>query len=77
MVADVQLLPAFSATAPRLLFEGTYKTSFPANFDVSPDGRRFIMIKPAATAATSSLVVVQNWTEELKRRVPTSQGLRP
>jgi serine/threonine-protein kinase len=72
MVADVQLVPAFSARAPRLLFEGEYKTSLPANFDVSPDGRRFIMIKPAATAdARSRLVVVQNWTEELKRLVPT------
>jgi hypothetical protein len=68
----VQLVPAFSARAPRLLFEGEYKTSLPANFDVSPDGRRFIMIKPAATAdARSRLVVVQNWTEELKRLVPT------
>ena len=72
MVADVQLVPAFSARAPRLLFEGEYNTSLPANFDVSPDGRRFIMIKPAATAdARSRLVVVQNWTEELKRLVPT------
>jgi DNA-binding beta-propeller fold protein YncE len=72
MVADVQLVPAFSARAPRLVFEGTYKTFLPGNFDVSPDGRRFIMIKPAATAdAPSRLVVVQNWTEELKRLVPT------
>ena len=71
MVADVQLVPAFSASAPRLLFEGTYKTSFEANFDVSPDGRRFIMIKPATADAASSLVVVQNWHEELKRLVAT------
>jgi DNA-binding beta-propeller fold protein YncE len=69
MVADVQLVPAFSARAPRLLFEGTFKASFYAQFDVSPDGRRFIMIKP--TDAASRLVVVQNWQEELKRLVPT------
>jgi serine/threonine-protein kinase len=41
-------------------------------YDVSPDGRRFLMIKqnrPEGTAA-QYLVLVQNWTEELKRLVP-------
>ena len=44
-------------------------------YDVSPDGRRFLMIKEApptgeGSAAPVQLVVVQNWTEELKRLVP-------
>ncbi len=42
-------------------------------YDVSPDGRRFLMIKQATdegTAAPVQLVVVQNWIEELKRLVP-------
>jgi hypothetical protein len=38
-------------------------------FDISPDGRRFLMIKPGGDNAPQSLVVVQNWLEELKRRV--------
>jgi len=45
-----------------------------ATFDVSPDGRRFLMIKqrdPQAETTPTSLIVVQNWTEELKRLVPT------
>jgi serine/threonine-protein kinase len=45
-----------------------------ATYDVSPDGRRFLMIKqrdPKAETTPTSLVVVQNWLEELKRLVPT------
>jgi predicted Ser/Thr protein kinase len=45
-------------------------------YDVSPDGRRFLMIKAPgadATAAAPSLIVVQHWDEELKRLVPTTR----
>jgi hypothetical protein len=39
---------------------------------VSPDGQRFLMLKPAeqAQAAPTQINVVLNWFEELKRRVP-------
>ncbi|HLG56362.1 MAG TPA: protein kinase [Vicinamibacterales bacterium] len=37
------------------------------NYDVSPDGQRFLVIKESG----SHIVVVQNWFEELKRLVPT------
>ena len=43
-------------------------------YDVSPDGRRFLMIKPVGPeqpSAPTRIIVVQNWTEELKRLVPT------
>ena len=44
-------------------------------YDVSPDGKRFLMLKdpPAestAQAAPASMVVVLNWIEELKARIP-------
>ena len=42
-------------------------------YDVSPDGKRFLMIKDAPSATPSAalqLVVVLNWVEELKRLVP-------
>jgi serine/threonine-protein kinase len=43
-------------------------------YDISADGRRFVMMKnaesPAQTSAVRRIVVVQNWTEELKARVP-------
>ncbi len=43
-------------------------------YDVSPDGKRFLMIKDASTPSQASeptsIVVVRNWVEELKRLVP-------
>jgi serine/threonine-protein kinase len=46
-------------------------------YDVSPDGRRFLMIKRGAgdrvSGASASMVVVLDWFEELKRRVAASQ----
>jgi serine/threonine-protein kinase len=59
--------PGLSFTAGN--FGGTGRT-----YDVSPDGRRFLVLKLAASApsdVSTRLVVVQNWTEELKRLVPT------
>ena len=43
-------------------------------YDVSPDGRRFLMIKEfgrAGETAPAQLIFVENWVEELKRLVPT------
>ena len=37
-------------------------------FDVSPDGKRFLMVRPVAGLGETELVVVQNWFEELKQR---------
>lgn len=51
-----------------------YNGFFGRNYDVSADGQRFLIIKDAAqssqTSTPASLVVVLNWTEELKRAVP-------
>jgi serine/threonine-protein kinase len=47
-----------------------------ANYDISPDGKRFVMVEePKARTGsgpdTVQLQVILNWTEELKTRVPT------
>ena len=42
-------------------------------YDVTADGKRFLMIKEGSgdqTTAAQNLVVVQNWMEELERVVP-------
>lgn len=45
-------------------------------YDVSPDGQRFLMIKEEVATNDSSIapqiIVVQSWTEELKRLMPTN-----
>jgi serine/threonine-protein kinase len=66
----------WSAGDPIKLFEGRYYYGTPPDlgvqFDVSLDGQRFLMMKPANDVPEApSLVVVQHWLEELKQRVPT------
>jgi eukaryotic-like serine/threonine-protein kinase len=74
MAVDIATQPGFAAGTPRMLFEGRYERApFPStNYDVSPDGQRFLMLKPneSADAAPTQINVVLNWFEELKRRVP-------
>ena len=42
-----------------------------ATYDVSPDGRRFLMIEPATDPASATVVhVIVNWFEEQKAKVP-------
>ena len=75
MAVEISTQPAFAADKPRMLFQAPYLSSpvtFP-NYDVSPDGQRFLMLKPVeqAQAAPTQINVVLNWFEELKRLVPT------
>jgi Tol biopolymer transport system component len=77
MAVDIATQPSFAAGKPRVLFEGRYNPApgTGTNYDVSPDGQRFLMIKPSeqAQAAPTQINVVLNWFEELKRRVPTEK----
>ena len=72
MVVGLQIEPVFRPGAPRMLFEAPFVSNpggYP-NYDVSLDGARFIMIETDATEL-NEIHIVQNWTEELKRLVPT------
>ena len=70
---------SWAATAPTLLIkEGFFTIPDGSNgrtYDVAPDGQRFLMLKQPSTehaTALASVIVVQNWTEELKRLVPVN-----
>jgi eukaryotic-like serine/threonine-protein kinase len=75
MAVDISTQPGFAASTPHMLFQGRYEQPpVPLhNFDVSPDGQRFLMLKAVEEeqAAPTQINVVLNWFEELKRRVPT------
>ena len=65
---------AWSASSPSKILDGPYMTGGPVSgrtYDVSPDGRRFLMVKRPANQASSQIVIVQNWLEELRRLVPS------
>jgi serine/threonine-protein kinase len=78
MAVPVATSPPFSAGTPTRLFKGQYYQGLPhfGTYDVAPDGQRFLMIKddgpPDDSANPSQIVLVQNWLEELKARVPTN-----
>jgi serine/threonine-protein kinase len=70
LAVDVQTEPAFAAGTPKVLFDGPYRITLAASFDVSPDGARFLMMKeppPAADAPPPRIVVIVNWSEKLNR----------
>jgi Tol biopolymer transport system component len=75
MVVEVRSEPAFSSGRPQLVFEGPYLTDqfATSNYDISPDGQRFLMIKAVEEEGgqQDQINVILNWTEELKRLVPT------
>ena len=54
---------------PRVLFDGGFVEGAVRSFDVAPDGR-FLMVEANDTTTSASIVVVQNWLEELKRLAP-------
>jgi serine/threonine-protein kinase len=74
MAVDFDTSSGVSVGKPRMLFEGPYlptATSFPW-YDVSPDGQRFLMLKPvdSAASAPTQINVVLNWHQELLQKVP-------
>jgi serine/threonine-protein kinase len=77
MTAAVQSQTSFSAGSPTKLFEGSsygWTLTVGRHYDVAPDARRFLMIKqPSGRSEADRLIVVENWFEELKARVPTKK----
>jgi len=72
MAAAVSYKSGEFAAAPRKLFEGDFWLTFPGRgYDVSADGRRFVMVQPRrlATHPVTQIVIVGNWTQELTRLV--------
>jgi serine/threonine-protein kinase len=73
MAVRIQTAPAFSAETPTKLFDGPwYVVSTTRPYDVSRDGKRFLMIRNAdgSSSGPATIAVVVNWFEELKRLVP-------
>jgi serine/threonine-protein kinase len=73
MVAAVRFEPEFAAETPRLLFEGPYVNVPGLSYDVTPDGRRFLLLRSAQEETpVTQFHVVLNWLEELRRRAPAA-----
>jgi Tol biopolymer transport system component len=65
MSAPVRSQPGFSVGEGKTVLAARYVAGA-GTYDVSPDGQRFLMIKDAG----AQIVVVENWFEELRAKVP-------
>lgn len=68
--------PELRVGTPEVLFEGrfaiTHRPDIPRNYDVSRDGRRFLMVQTVDELAPTQINIVLNWFVELERLVPTN-----
>jgi serine/threonine-protein kinase len=72
MEATLTFAPSLGISARRTLFSGHYASDmYHPNYDVSPDGKSFVMVKPAQDHRR--IVMVVNWAKELRRRMGTTR----
>jgi Tol biopolymer transport system component len=65
MEVEVRTDPKFSVGSPELVAAGPFES-----YDVAAGGDRFLVVKIERGEPITELVVVENWFEELKRKVP-------
>ena len=86
MAVEVETEPTFKFGRSQALFNagdiGLRTRSIVGDFDISPDGKRFLMLKKAATTDEESqaeesvpqilnkITIILNWFEELNERLP-------
>ncbi len=78
MAVPIQTEPSFAAGNATVAYDGDVfgRAAAPGRtYDISPDGERFLIIKPVDINRESptELILVQNWFEELKRAAPTEK----
>jgi serine/threonine protein kinase len=69
--------PVVQVGSPVLLFEGSFMGSsgfWGRNYDISPQGDFFILIEEGEMQPATQINVVFNWSEELKRLVPSEKN---
>ena len=62
LAAAVQPGGTFSASTPRVLFEGNFQSGV---FDVDADGRRFVMVRTDELTSPAQLNLIVNFGREL------------
>ena len=77
MAVRIQTEPSFAVGNPEVVIEGRYFAPFGTGrigartYDISPDGKHFLMVKDSTSADSTAFILVQNWFEELERLAPT------
>jgi eukaryotic-like serine/threonine-protein kinase len=70
VAAEVRPGPGFSVGEQRVLFSAApyVNLGFMQSYAVSPDDRRFLMLREGALSQQSELILTENWAQELKAR---------
>ncbi|MBC8646332.1 MAG: serine/threonine-protein kinase, partial [Thermoanaerobaculia bacterium] len=68
MAVEVRAAPTFQAGIPKALFKTHLRPPPGGQFDVTPDGERFLVNLRPAEEISDPVTLVQNWAEERKRR---------
>ena len=76
MSVSVGTQAVLAPKAPVLVFDGVhdFRSDTGLSFAVDPKGDRFLMIRLSGENTTSSIVVVLDWFQELRRLVPAGSG---
>jgi len=70
MVVKIETDPVFKSSVPSALFAWRFQPDGPGGeYDVTPDGRQFVMVKRNQETFVEVNVIL-NWVEELERMVP-------
>jgi serine/threonine-protein kinase len=74
--APVQTVGSFDAGGPQFLFAHglPFVSSDIASYDVTPDGRHFVMIESDPESAPTHFRLVTNWLQELLSRLPSTRA---
>jgi Tol biopolymer transport system component len=70
MAVDTKTDPAFQAETPHALFRSptsAYSTTFQYRYDVTRDGKKFLMVNALVGEPSSPVTVVLNWETGLKK----------
>jgi len=70
MVVSVETNPLL----PKELFQESYRTSdHIPQYDINPNGDRFVMVKRVVRSSASHFNIVTNWFEELRTKFETAK----
>jgi Tol biopolymer transport system component len=71
VAARLTTTPSFGVVSTRVLFDASdfiYPSVSRRNYDVAADDQRFLMVQRAPGGKRGQVVVVEHWTEEIRRR---------
>ena len=66
MAVDVKTGATFEAGEPKLLFVARLRRSLAREYDVTPDGQRFLVAVASGDDVMPPLTLIQNWSAALK-----------